>query len=323
MLVRTTRPMIRRALALHLLACAVLPAAAQEEQYRERQRLDPQTGQWLDIEQPPEIAEGPLADARRLMVAGEHRPARDLLETWIEANPYDERYYEAVYLLGEAEFVDGDYWAAYGYFEQVAENTAGELFSKALEREMDVARAFLSGRPRIVAGFMRLPAYDDGVEILDRIWQRAPGTRVGEEALKLKADYFFESGDMDLAQDEYVAIVREYPAGRYVPLAMLRSAEAAQATFRSTQHSDAPLVEAEERYRQVQDAFPQYAEREAVGVRLEGIREQRAEKDLAVGRWYERVNRTDAAAFYYRLVVQEHPDTLAAAEARLRLEALE
>ena len=80
MLVRTARPMIRRALALHLLACAALPAAAQEEQYRERQRLDPQTGQWLDIEQPPEIAEGPLADARRLLVAGEHRPARDLLE---------------------------------------------------------------------------------------------------------------------------------------------------------------------------------------------------------------------------------------------------
>ena len=52
------------------------------------------------------------------------------------------------------------------------------------------------------------------------------GTRI-----RTKADHFFDRGEMDLAQDEYVNLTREYPAGRFVRLAMLRSAEAAGAAF--------------------------------------------------------------------------------------------
>ncbi|RMF81224.1 MAG: outer membrane protein assembly factor BamD, partial [Planctomycetota bacterium] len=230
--------------------------------------------------------------------------------------------YEAVYLLGECYFQRGDFWKAYERFEQVVESTAGELFYKALRREMDVARAFLAGEKRIVWKVLRLPAYDDGIEILDRVWERAPGTRIGEEALKLKADYFFAVGDMDLAQDEYVALAREHPNGRFVQLAMIRSAEAAAAAFPGIKFDDRALVEAEERYRQVMDLFPAFAEREQAPARLEGIRNQRAEKDLDIAQWYERTGRPDAAAYYYRLVITEYPDTLAANEARVRLRAL-
>jgi outer membrane protein assembly factor BamD (BamD/ComL family) len=187
---------------------------------------------------------------------------------------------------------------------------------------MDVARAFLSGEKRIVWKILRLPARDDGVEILDRVWERMPGTPMGEEALRLKADYFFDRGEMDLAQDEYVNLAREYPAGRFIRLAMLRSAEAAAAAFPGIRFDDRPLVEAEERYRQVAAAFPVYSEREAVEERLEGIRQQRAEKDLDIAQWYERTGQAGAAEFYYRLVLKDWPDTLAANEARNRLRGM-
>lgn len=301
------------------------PARAQvpEEHYRERQTLDPESDEWRDT--PMEATSQPageLDEARSLLAQGEARKARKRLEDWVEANPDHERYLEAVFLLGEARFAEGNYYKAYERFEEVAENSAGETFYRALRREMDCARAFLSGEKRIFWGFVRLPAYDDGIEILDRVWERGPGTRIGEEALKLKADYFYANGDMELAQDEYMNLAREYPNGRYVRSATLRSAEASAAAFPGIKFDDKDLRDAEARYEQVARAFPEYAERENVDTRLEGIRQQRADKDLYVAEWYEKTKQPGAAEFYYRLILKDWPETLAASEAKARLRAL-
>lgn len=295
----------------------------QQEQYRERQTLDPQTDEWIELDPtsaPTGVSE--LDEARSLLAKGENRKARKALEDWIEANPGHDRYYEAVWLLGEAEFERSHFYQAYLQYEQVAENSGGDLFYKALRREVDVARAFLSGEKRIVWKFLYLPAYQDGVEILDRVWERAPGTRIGEEALKIKADYFYANGDLDLAQDEYVSLAREYPYGRFARLASLRAAEASAASFPGIPFDDRALLEAETRYQQVQASYPEYADRERVSERIESIRQTRADKDLATAKWYEKVGQAGAAEYYYRMILREWPDTLATSEARSRLRAM-
>ena len=310
------------ALAL-LLGAPAFAADTQEEQYRERQVLDPKTDEWVDQDRPADT--GPISEldeARSLLAAGKPGKARKLLKAWLKENPDDERYYEADFLLGETYFESRDFWRAAERYHTVAENSAGELFHRANERCTDVARAFLSGQKRILWVIFRLSAYDDGIELLDRVWEREPGTRLGEFALKLKSDYYFDKGEMDLAQDEYANLVLQFPAGRYVQPAMLRTAEAAEAAFPGIQFDDTPLLEADERYRQLQGAFPVYAERENVVERLDGIRQQRAAKDLDIARWYERTRRPDAAQFYYERIIADWPDTLAAAEAQGRLREL-
>ena len=309
-------------------ACVLLtslaPAVvAQQEQYRERQVLDPESDEW--VEEPLADRSEPADDldqARHYLAAGNYRKAQRLLKKWTEENPEHERYYEGLYLLGEAEFEREHFYQAYEAYEVVADATGGELFYQSLRREMDVARAFLSGEKRIVWKILYLPAYDDGIEILDRIWERVPGTRLGELALKLKADYFFAVGDVDLAQDEYVNLTREYPNGRYVQLAMLRGAEAAAAAFPGIKFDDRALLDAQVRYQQLRSTFPPYAERERVADRLEGIRQQRAEKDLDTARWYERTKQAGAAEYYYRLVLKDWPDTLAGGEAQRALRGM-
>lgn len=295
-------------------------AQGQEERYREREVLDPNSPTW--VAQPPEPEDEPLSRARALLVRDEPREARKLLEDWVEEHRNSDRYYEGVYLLGEAHFALGSYWKAAQQFETVSENTAGDLFFRAVERTMDVARAFLSGEKRIVWGFLPLPAQDEGIQLLDRCWQRVPGTRLGELALRIKADYFFEKGDMVSAQAEYALLAREYPNGRYVRLAMIRSAEAAEAMFNGLPYDDRPLLEATERYQQVAQAFPEFAEREDVAARLAGIRRARAAKDLSIAEWYERTNRVGAAVYYYRTIVQDWPDTPASDAAAERLASL-
>ncbi len=190
--------------------------AEQEEQYREREVFNPETGEW--VAEPAEPAAGPadeLDQARALLAENKPADARKLLQAWIKANAGHDRYYEAVFLLGETWFESKDYYRAYQQYELVVENTGGDLFRSALNRERDVALAFLSGQKRIVWRVFRFPATDEAIDILDRIWERAPGTSLGEEALRTKADFRFNKGEMDLAQDEYANLAREYPGGRY------------------------------------------------------------------------------------------------------------
>lgn len=304
-------------------AFALRPPPLQEQEFRERQVLDPNTDEWLDAEVPAEESPGDqLGQARLHLLKGKPGRARTLLQKWLKASPEDERTYLATFLLGEAYFGAGDYWKALQQYNTVAENASGDLFHRANLRSVDVARAFLSGQKRIVWGFLRLPAYAEGIEILDRVWERVPGSRLGELALKLKADYYYANGDHDLAQDEYANLVQQYPSGRYTQFAMLRSAAAAEAAFPGIKFDDVPLLEADEKYRQLAAAFPGYAEREGVPERLEGIRQQRADKDLDIARWYQRTGQPSSAEFYYRRVLADWPDTLAATEARTRLRAL-
>jgi hypothetical protein len=312
-----------RAAVLLLLGLGMSCALGQAQRFRERQIFDPNTGTWIEEDAPPEQAAlDQLGEARALIAEGKPGPARDILKKWLKANPGDDQFQDADYLLGETYFLGKDFWKAVERYQSVAENSSGELFNLANGRCIDVARAFLSGQKRILWGIFRLPAQDDGVDILDRVWQRAPGSRLGEVALHLKADYFFGHGDMDLAQDEYANLVKQYPSGRWIQQGMLRSAESAEAAFPGIRFDDKSLIEADERYRQFQSAFPAYAERESVNDRLTGIRETRAEKDLDIARWYERTKRTDAAGYYYRLIVRDYGGTLAESEARARLRVL-
>ena len=306
-----------------LVGLAELTLHTQEQRYRERQVLDPETGEWVDEEPTAEeAATDELGQSRALLAQGKPGKARGLLQRWLKANPEDERSYEATLLLGDTFFESRDFWKAVEQYSSVADNASGELFQLANERCANVARAFLSGQKRIVWRILHLPAYSEGIEILDRVWERAPGSRLGEVALKLKADHLFNQGDVDLAQDEYANLAQQYPSGRYVQLAMLRTAVSAEAAFPGVKFDDVPLLEADERYRQVVAAFPTYAARENVPERLEGIRQTRAEKDYEIARWYERTRQPSAAEFYYRRILDDWPDTLAASEARTRLRTM-
>ena len=146
------------------LTLSTLSLRAQEQKYRERQVLNPDTNTWVD--QAPTTEEAPsdgLGQARRYLALGQPAKARSILSRWLKKPPDEERLYEARYLLGETYFESRDFWKAAKEYGTVAENASGELYEQANRHTMDVARAFLSGQKRIVWGFLRLPAYAESV----------------------------------------------------------------------------------------------------------------------------------------------------------------
>lgn len=313
-------PLFRHVVIFTGLTYFATHATAQAERFRERDVFDPTQNSWSRVEQPARHLV--LDRARQLLAEGAADEARDLLDDWLEANPDDPRYFEGMLLLGEAYFEKREFWPAVEAYERVAENSAGEIFFRAQRRILAVSRGFLAGEKRIVWGIFRFPAIDEALEFLLRIWERAPGTRDGEDALKLRADYYFENREPLAAQQAYALLAREYPEGRFVQFALLRSAEAAEQAYGGERYDDQPLLEADELYRQVIARYPTYARQEELALNLDGIRLKQAAKHLSIARWYARAGKPQAAAFYFRQTLKRWPDTFAAQDAAEGLRSL-
>lgn len=327
-------PVVWALLAVTLASCAnprsVVAADKEDERYAERLIYDPKTGDWLEVAPPePGTAEGDLEIARATLARAdskrEFRKARKLLKNWVRTYHDSPHYGEALFYYADAEFQLGNFMKSYELYERVLDDYgATELADRALRNEIEVAQVYLSGRWRkIWGGIIRMPAYEEALDILERIaTNRAPGTPHAEKALKLKADYYYQKGEFEDAERAYARLSREFPRSRFVRLALLRSAQSALASFPGVKFDDSALIEAEERFEQFRKRYPKAAEEENVPLLIEQIRNSRAQKEYTVGRFYERTKHPHAAAFYYRSVMKYWPDTTWASLAEGRLAKL-
>jgi len=319
---------------LMVLVTASMCAAGDEESYHERLEYDAQTGQWVAIAPPiPGTAEGDLALARLRLAQGEYKKARKAFKKWFKAYPDSPHWPEALFYTAETEVSaedvkpkKGDLIKAYEWLEELLEGWPGtELADRAIRKEMIIAEMLLfkDRKQRVWGGLLWLSGKEEALQMLDRIiddWAR--DTPVAEQALRLKADYHYLAGEFDEAELTYARLARDYPRGRYHKIALLRSGESAFARFPGVAFDDADLLEAEVYFTDFKDRYAQDAADYGVPQKLNRIRESRAHKEYTIGRYYEKTRVIEAAAFYYRLVDQNWPETTWAAEARNRLVAL-
>ncbi len=307
-----------------LLALAGVAWADQPPPHGQQLTYDPATGRFVEEAEP--VAGTPLGDlqlARQALARGEHRRADAAAKKWIKT--YGEGHElgaEARLLRAEIDIARRDHYKAHKRLDALlGEFGGGDIADRAATLEFVVAEVFLSGTKRKVWGIPLLNARDKGIEILDRLSTDFDGTTLAENAIKTKADHYFDRGEFALAELEYARLTQEYPRSRYVRPSMRRSAESALASFPGIDFDDAALIEAEERFRQY---LAQYAdaEQEGVGQILEQIHATRAEKELSIGRYYEKTKHRESAIFYYRSTCRNWPDTAAAFQARDRLTRL-
>ncbi|MFO0972924.1 MAG: outer membrane protein assembly factor BamD [Phycisphaerae bacterium] len=318
-----------------LLAITLAAAARAEDAPRGRGslRYDAQRGEWIEVAvAEPGTPAGDLQLAQERMAQRDYAAARKSIAAWLKACPDDALRPDALLTAGDIELhaadagQRADVWRAHEQYEEILNAHAGAAaFDKALRRELLVAEMFLfKGHKRpILRGMLRVSAEDEALTILDRlINERAPGTLIAEAALLMQADYHYQHGEFEAAEKAYARLSTDFPRGRHLRLAMQRSADAALAGFAGVNFDDAPLLEAEERYRQYAERYEQAAREEGVANQLARIRDSRAQKEYTIGQYYDRARQPRAAAFYYRSVVKNWPDTPWANLAQQRLDVV-
>lgn len=288
----------------------------------EQLEFDPKTGEWIEIEPPqPGTPVGDLAIARRHLTDGHASRSRRALKKWFKVHGEDHALArEARLQLAATRLADRKYYQAHKIVASIAaEFGTDDITIQAVEMDFVIAEVFLSGTKRKWAGMRIAPARDLGIKILDHIVANYPDTSLAQNALKTKADYYYQRGDFDLAEDEYNQLVFMFPRSQWLLEASLRRAQATLAQYGGTKFDDAALIEAEEQFLMFRNSFPRAIGTHDIDLTLEDIRNTRADKEYSIGEYYDRVGQADAAVFYFRSVLENWPGTVAATRAQVAL----
>ena len=295
-------------------------------QRAERLIFDAEQNRWIASADPvPGTEDGDLDIARQQLAAEEFKTARKAVKRWIETyGPESPRYPEALYLQGTIYLELGDYRAADDAYQALLNDFPGSPYAaEALSARFRIAEQYLAGKRRkAMWGLFRVKDREGGPKIMDDVLVNYTDTPLAEKAQLSKANYYYDRGEFELAEDEYARFAHDYPRSRYQPKALLWSAYAALASFPGIQFDDISLIEAKERFEQFMESYPDQAMQLEVPVLLDQIASTRADKTYEIAWFYERTDQPKAARYYYRATVTRWPNTAAAAEAQARLMAL-
>jgi outer membrane assembly lipoprotein YfiO len=282
-------------------------------------------GRWEVVRQPAaRPTSDPVLDrVERMIAQGHNTTARKTAIQWLKSHKQSLIRDRALYLVAEALYQGGDRIKSFYYLDELMdEYPSSPLFYQALQKQYDIADAYLKGYKIRFLGIPLFGASGEAVEMLYRIQQRAPGSPLAEKALRRTADWYYSQSDFDLAADAYAAYARQYPRSPDLPRIRLREAFASLAQFRGTLFDATPLIDARTQLVHLAAEYPQLAKEENLLSVIQRIDNTFAAKILATGDFYQRTGELKAAVYNYRFLVKTYPEDPMAALAQKRLDAM-
>lgn len=280
-----------------------------EDKWREETDIDPST------------ESGQLLQARRALIEGNPRRARDLATAFIERHPNSLLQADAYLIRGDSYLEIGDEYEALFEYEAVARKfPSSAAFVTALEREFEIAKAYAHGLDRKLFGTFRIvPTEDEAQELLIRIQERLPGSRLAEQAGMELADFYFRTRDLRMAAVAYDLFVENYPRSKDVNKARLRLIYSYLADYRGPRYDAGGLEEARLRLEDLRTREPGLAQRIGVESLLVRIYESDARKLLVTAEYYLSITDPISAERTIRRLVKRYPDSIASLEALRRI----
>jgi outer membrane protein assembly factor BamD (BamD/ComL family) len=272
---------------------------------------------WVETQTPdPATPEGQIAAARRALARGQVERAEHLATQWIARYEQHPLLAEAYLIRGDALMAHGDYYEALFDYEYVARMFPGsEAFVTALDRELEIAKLYAGGMKRKLWGMRIVSGTDEAEELLIRIQERLPGSRLAEEAGMTLGDFYFARRQMDLAAEMYAIYIDNYPYSEEIDKARKRLIYAHLASFKGPEFDAVGLYEARARLRELKVIAPATAQQMGADALLTRIDESDAGKLLETARWHLKTGDMIAAELTIRRLVLIYPRSVAAADA--------
>jgi hypothetical protein len=277
-------------------------------------------GQWV-VDRAPEPGSDEAIIARARKALAEDRPsdARSALDAFIDRHEKTSNVWlpQAYLYRGDAISALGNEFNALYDYETIARSfPQAPEYALAIERELEIAVRYVNGLDRKFLGVRFVDASEIGTELLIRVQERLPGSRLAERAGIELADYYYRDRDMALASEAYDLFLQNYPRSEYRMRAMQRRIYASIARYKGPRYDGKPLADAQVLIRRFMVQYPAQAQQtgldEALLVRVD---ESGAQSLLQTADWY--LSRSDAPSARYTLrrLIARHPQTNAAARA--------
>jgi outer membrane protein assembly factor BamD (BamD/ComL family) len=295
-------------------------------------------GAWTKAKEPlPGSDEAILAQARIDISNRKFYDARRALDQFIELHENTTNAFlpEAYLLRGDTKYYRG--WeesALRDYQTVVQQYPSSEAFVKALEQEHKIGKAYLNGLKRRILWIRMDSGESWGQEILIRVYENLPDSRLGEQAVLDLIDYYYRKPDLKAA----IEVCRAYlgwkrddthllgtfaghvpaprPPRRNEMYVRMRLIQATVLRFAGPRYNASPLEDAKLLIDQFTNDFPAEAERTGIGDAMAArVDELLAQQMLETAGWYVRRGDNVAARYTYRKLVRKYQETVAASQA--------
>ncbi len=193
----------------------------------------------------------------------------------------------------------------------------------ALRRQFAIATSFLAGKTKKVLGLIKLKRYGEGIAIMEKITDRTGfDTVMGIDAATAVARSYEEREKFNEAYLKWWEISLHWqkgPVGRDSLLGMARTKLAvynSHPEHRRELYDASSLETSKSSYERFGLLYPDDAAEVGAYKIVRDIDEQLANKQLAVGRYYQKVGNIQAANLYYDMIIRDWKDSRAAETAR-------
>lgn len=260
-----------------------------------------------------------MADAQRYIAEGNPGKAVSKLSSWIEKNKRTRTPFiaQAYYLRGLARLEnDREYKALFDFELVIRDFSDSEYYTKAVEREFDIAHLYLDGLRRRFLGIRFESGRTIAEELLVRTQERLPGSQIAETAALDLANHYYERRQLKLAAEMYDIFRINHPESRNLRYAMLRQIECNIARFKGPRYDGSGLLDAKLLIEEYTRDYPGESIRSGVTEGLDAwIDESAAQQALDTAKWYIKVKDLPSAKFVLARLLRRHPATIAADQA--------
>jgi tetratricopeptide (TPR) repeat protein len=267
-----------------------------------------------------------VAELKKLAQERDSRGVKELLKQVKEEFPDRVGPDLDLFVYGELRYWQNNYDKSLEKFEKLLKSYPGsEYAGPALTREFDMAQAYLGGRKKTVLGLIPISGYADGIEMMERISDRAgldEPNGVGLKAAIAVAERYEAKEDYISAYLKWSEIASYWETGPVAKRAIYRMAEDNLAAYerhipeRRPHYDAAKLATARTYYEKFLALYPAEGREEGVPEKIKRIDEQTAYKQFKIGKFYQRTGRHQAANLYFDMVVRNWPQTEAAGMAK-------
>jgi len=277
-------------------------------------------------------AKGPpdelLAAGREAYDRGAYREATRQFRGVTVRHPESDQAEEGHFRLAETYRARRDGPAAFEEYKKLAEEFPNSRFgAAAAEGEYALAMDQLAGRTK---GFLFFrPDRSLGVDILEHLQLHYKNHRLADDALLEGALFRISKLDYEDASVLLRRLLVDYPRSENRMRARFELARSLYLMNQGPDYDERLLLQSRRGFRdfigtaKLEGLDEQLAKpMEAADRMIKRIDERLGEHQYRIGRFYERIEAPDSAAFYYRYCLREYPATAAARDAAQRLEKL-
>lgn len=242
---------------------------------------------------------------------------------------------DALFLLAECQFFTDQYSKAldtYGTLMKKHENS--RYMDKAVARQFAIGR-YWEQMDAYEPHWPVTPNFIDKTRPLFDTWGNAikayenarlndPTGPMADHALMAAANANFVRGRYEDAAYNYDLLRKEYPKSDHMVQASVLGMKSKLEMYHGPMYDGKPLVEANKIAEQALNQFPDRLgpEKDRIVQARNHMVEGIAERDWAMGQYYDKRGYYGAARYYYEAVIKSHPQTHVAQMARSRLEEI-